>query len=203
MNIKVRSALATGALVAAALVGTTGTANANTYQYNVMLQDYATGRCLDSNGGDVYTNPCQPGNPFQRWNVVSYEGNVGGYYDRVQVVHRKSGNCLRAQRYHSSVPWGAQDWVATRGAGCSWTDYHQQRNLTWVGNTPGNPRSSWQFANHQNGPDGDGHVYCLDGGQDGHVNQLLWDQGNPQGAPVAQTTCYNHTNRYQMWNMVH
>ncbi|MEU7635204.1 hypothetical protein AB0C11_03820 [Streptomyces sp. NPDC039016] len=63
MKLKVRSALVAGVLAAAAVTGTAGTAQANTYQYNVMLQDYATGYCLDSNGSDVYTNPCQPGNP--------------------------------------------------------------------------------------------------------------------------------------------
>ncbi|SHN29730.1 ricin-type beta-trefoil lectin domain protein [Streptomyces yunnanensis] len=200
MNLKVRSALVAGMLAAATVAGTAGTAQANTYQYNVMLQDYATGYCLDSNGGDVYTNPCQPGNPWQRWNVVSYDGSVGGYYDRVQIVHRKEGNCLRVQWSHSiSDPSG---WFATRAAGCNSSDYHDQWNMTWVGNSSGNPRNSWQFANYQ-ADSNLNEVLCLDRGQDGHYNQLLWDQGHPQGAPVARTTCYNHTNRYQMWNMVH
>jgi hypothetical protein len=47
--------------------------------YFLTFKDYATGRCLDSNGsGSVYTNLCQlPGNPYQTW----YAGGGGPLLD--------------------------------------------------------------------------------------------------------------------------
>jgi serine/threonine-protein kinase len=62
------------------------------------IQNWATGRCLDSNtAGDVYTLPCQAGNGWQTWTMY---GRVNGYVDQngypdVTLKNQTTGRCLK------------------------------------------------------------------------------------------------------------
>ena len=93
------AAAATAAAVAAlAVAGSTPAmaapaTPAGTATSVLSLQDFQTGRCLDSNAaGHVYTNPCQtPGNPYQDWTDNGYTIN-GKFYLSFRDV--ATGRCL-------------------------------------------------------------------------------------------------------------
>lgn len=63
-----------------------------TYIGTNFLRNWETGRCLDSNSpGAVYTNPCQQGNDYQKWQVYRVER---GDYDHVVLMNQATRNCL-------------------------------------------------------------------------------------------------------------
>ncbi|GAA1926850.1 RICIN domain-containing protein [Streptantibioticus ferralitis] len=204
MKFNLKSAVGAGVLALGSMAGllaTAGTAQANTYQYSVQLKDQNDGQCLDSNNsGDLYVLNCNGGN-YQRWDVTSYAGNVGNYYDRVQIRNRQTGRCLRVDRMHMALDpvWSNWHYVGKTGS-CDYQDWHDQWNLTWVGNTNPNP-NSYQFANYQQNSDSP-KILCLDRGQAGHWNNMLYDLGAPSWNNTASYTCSNHSNTYQTWSMV-
>ncbi|RBQ15034.1 xylanase [Spongiactinospora rosea] len=51
------------------------------------IRNVATGRCLDTNGKDVYTLPCQDPNSWQKWRLY-HNGN------RVQFENIRTNKCL-------------------------------------------------------------------------------------------------------------
>jgi serine/threonine-protein kinase len=66
-----RLALVIGVTASAVGISTQSAQAAVTLTFH--LQDWATGRCLDSNtAGDVYTSPCQSGNNWQTWRIYTY-----------------------------------------------------------------------------------------------------------------------------------
>lgn len=185
MKLTFKSALVAGLLAVAALGTTAGTAQANTYQRNVQVIDLQTGNCLDSGGnGIVHTQGCN-GGAYQRWNVLSYAGDVNNYYSRVQIQSVQNGQCLRV--YHASG-------IAATVSSCDAGTLEDQWNMTWVGNTAGNPSNSFEFFNQGRSGSSPITATCLDAGQ----SRLLF-QYDPQ---AGNTTCPNHGNRWQIWSMV-
>ncbi|WP_265566174.1 RICIN domain-containing protein [Streptomyces hygroscopicus] len=198
MKQKLRTAVAAGVMTVGSLAGTlalSGTAHAETYQRNVQLQDLQDQGvdCLDSNyNGSLYILPCNGGS-FQRWNVTSYAPDVNNYYSRVQIQNVRTGRCLRVQFF-------AGNGYEAKTDSCDASNYRDQWNMTWVGNTPGNPSNSFQFLNWQpSGPlSGRSEFdFCLDRGQAGHANNMVFDIGQ------FRKTCDNHSNKWQIWSMVH
>ena len=45
------------------------------------------GQCLDSDGHDLYLNPCNGDNRFQHWRIAPARNGVN-------IIHRLTGNCL-------------------------------------------------------------------------------------------------------------
>jgi hypothetical protein len=87
--------------MAAAVLFPAGPASADVYPGSDFIKDWQTGRCLDSNdrgfnSGDVYTNPCQLGNPYQQWHRIylgtAYAPN-GRAYDVVAFQDVATGYC--------------------------------------------------------------------------------------------------------------
>ena len=60
--------------------------NTNGIQYR-LYQIVGTNFCLDSNGDDIYSNPCNPGNDYQNWQFSNYKT----YF---KLTHKQSGHCL-------------------------------------------------------------------------------------------------------------
>ena len=88
-----------------------------------------------------------------------------------------------------------------RTGSCDSGDWHDQWDPTWVGNTAPNQPNSWQFANYQQNGDGP-KILCLDRGQQGHWNNMVFDLGAPAATGgAARHTCNNRTNNYQIWTM--
>ncbi len=90
------------------------------------LSSLKTGRCLDggpaneSGRGEVYTNTCQSGNPWQQWQVeIVYHAS----YDVVMVRHTATNTCLSQQLGLVTLPCNGGDasqlWQAK---GTGWND---------------------------------------------------------------------------------
>jgi hypothetical protein len=78
-------ALAVGMMIAGAVTATAAPASAQApavFGY-YKLVDVQTGYCLDGNGSQVYTNPCDQNNTWQIWQV---NGSV--------LTHAKTNTCL-------------------------------------------------------------------------------------------------------------
>jgi hypothetical protein len=75
--------LAVGLMIAGLLPGAAAAAPQAPALGWYTLQDVQTGRCLDGNGSQVYTNPCDPTNTWQIWLI-----------DDSVIRHSKSYNCL-------------------------------------------------------------------------------------------------------------
>jgi hypothetical protein len=117
----VRIALVIG-IAASALAFTASSAQAYTYQWQ--FQNWATGRCLDSNAaGDVYTSPCQRGNNWQTWTVEGTPQSIGG--DEVYLENVATGRVLNY--------FNGDGWVSTQtsyyyakgyAVGPNWSNVH-------------------------------------------------------------------------------
>ncbi|MEV1062060.1 RICIN domain-containing protein [Streptomyces sp. NPDC050263] len=100
----------------------TASAAGGIYVKTDILRNWETGRCLDSNSvGQVYTNPCDQGNDYQRWTVV-YKGHSA--FDEVQIVNKATQRCLYSNDYPSlvlaTVPCEGVGAGQTPGAGQVW-----------------------------------------------------------------------------------
>lgn len=114
----------TGALTLAMSLGfaTLSAGPASAYVGPDLLRNWETGLCLDSGPGDeggrgqVYTNPCQPGNDYQTWNIL-YQGHDG--HDIVMIQDKATGLCLSRQLDVSTLPCNGaaadQRWLAVGG----------------------------------------------------------------------------------------
>ncbi|GAA2710383.1 MULTISPECIES: hypothetical protein [Streptomyces] len=185
MKTRIKSALGAAVVTTIAMVVSTGTAHANTYQRNVQLINHHTHWCLEGGGANagVRTAPCN-GSSYQRWNVLSYDSDVDNYYARVQVQSAATGQCMRWDHY----PVWNGSWDQLRTNSCDYRNPDDQWNLTWVGNTAPNPSNSFQFFNPRgviNDP------ACLDAGQ----NSLMYGYGR------GTVTCPWHTDDWQIWSM--
>ncbi|GIF40775.1 RICIN domain-containing protein [Actinoplanes xinjiangensis] len=87
------------------------------------LQNHATGRCLDSNDrGDVYTLPCEKGNPHQKW---YFDSNSDQHMDTpIGLRNAATGRCLSGDLDDAGNPQltTGECWSAFRPAGPSWDD---------------------------------------------------------------------------------
>lgn len=66
------------------------------------LRNWETGRCLDSDAeGNVYTNPCQSGNPYQTWNISFLKHEA---YDIVEIENLGTYRCLIVEVGNTPIP---------------------------------------------------------------------------------------------------
>ncbi|MFB9622734.1 RICIN domain-containing protein [Nonomuraea helvata] len=80
------------------------------------LRNAATGRCLDSNGRDVYTTPCQTGNAYQAWlvwdlwsdnlTIQPYTYGFAGHNPRGSLDSDRAGHVY----VHEENDGGFQNW---------------------------------------------------------------------------------------------
>ncbi len=134
-----------------------------TYFDQELIKDVKTLRCLDSNAtGNVYTNPCWPGDSYQEWDLYQYIESLPTttvYFYAFKDV--ATGRCLdsnAAGNLYTTHPCQApgntyQDWVPMNPVlGDSYFDYATGRCLdsNATGNAytlpcNGGPYQEWSF----------------------------------------------------------
>ncbi|MFG2971073.1 hypothetical protein ACGFZS_48175 [Streptomyces sp. NPDC048288] len=123
------------------------------------IRNWNYGVCLDSNAaGDLYTNPCQEGNNYQKW-VIVYDSHVN--YGQVKIYNVATGRYL----------WWAQTTPFTQVYFPSTDPYYQQQIWEAVG-------SSWDKFQLKDPDWSYGAHWCLyaDGNGDAHATGC-----NPNG----------------------
>ena len=148
-------------IVASSLTLTAGTAHAWDYTMTGQFQDWATGRCLDSNqAGQVYTNPCQQGNGYQRWRTLGLRGSGIRGHDRVRLQNVATGRYLR---FDGATPSS----VVTTSL------FENSDEITADGPDWGNVHFIWPGQNWS-GPS------CLDSNHEGIVYHIACNYGTYQ-----------------------
>jgi serine/threonine-protein kinase len=126
------------------------------YWWTTHFQNWATGRCLDSNSnGDVYTLPCQWGNPWQTWEIRSWgQWGPNGLYH--ELKDNASQRCLGS--------YGFNQWEERTGDCSNWG-----ANFNGMKDVRGNNWGGVQFVTYNFYADpypyyspGYWHSYCTD-----------------------------------------
>jgi hypothetical protein len=117
-------------------------------------------QCLDSNGTDVYLNPCDPGNVWQRW-VVNTTGARPNGYDEVTIRHANSDSRYLTQYYVQNLvgnvgglkvavhAWNSAARLYFDGAGRGWYDVALQSlnsDTNWARGCVDAAHPGWNFG---------------------------------------------------------
>ncbi|MGW2444528.1 RICIN domain-containing protein [Streptomyces sp. NPDC001675] len=142
-----------GAVLASIVVAAPSASASDTTNF---LRSWQTGRCLDSNAeGRVYTSPCQEGNRYQQWRLVTRTGSNG--HDLAWLQNDATSRILSSDGWSLQTKWDSDNKLDTttwwEGLGPNWQDVNLRANSGLVNNCLASDASGQAFMAQCDGGD--------------------------------------------------